>query len=246
MVQRKWFVNTSSDIRQTLAELPEQDPRNFNGFLLDLAERPERIANVTVESLAELVCGNYAVIPVFNVRSDAGQLYTYEYVSWRYGSMSGVKGLILLENHERITHFIVLKGEKFATGKVEDDSVGGYIDLNVDGVTNLSQRIEKEIQQELGLPELVLKGDTILLGEMATDPGMTNNRPGLFIAILDVSLARQLESAARDPDERELRGEVCVYPIGRLQEVVRQSQDSFFLACVAKGWARGIFDGIFR
>jgi hypothetical protein len=237
--QRPWFRNTSLDLQIELAGLPAEAKCNFDGFLRDLANRPDRISNVNVISLERLARGNFAIVPIFNVQNDKGDRFTYEYVSWRYGPQSGVKGLVLIETGGVPTHFVVLRGEKFATGKIEADSVGGFIDLNVDGVLKAVDRVKKEIQEELGLPDVKLIRDPVELGKLAVDPGMTNNRPGLFLASIDASDAEKLQRNPINPDPYELAGAAIVYPISQLKEVVLRNEDSFFLSCVARAWASG-------
>jgi hypothetical protein len=189
--------------------------------------------------LAGIARGNFAIVPIFNVQNDKGDTFTYEYVSWRYGPQSGAKGLVLIETDGVPTHFVVLRGQKFATGKTETDSVGGFIDLNVDGVLKAVDRFKREIQEELGLPEVKLMREPVDLGKLAIDPGMTNNRPGIFLASIDASDAARLQSKPLNADPYELAGNAVVYPISQLKDVVLKNDDSFFLSCVARAWARG-------
>lgn len=236
---KTWFQNTTEELQVELASLPGEAKNSFDGFLQDLAERPERLSNVNVISLEKIARGNYGITPIFNVENDKGDTYTYEYMSWRYGPESGAKGLVLIEDQGQPTHFIILKGDKFATGKVETDMPGGFIDLNVDGVSTALQRVEREISEELGLDEIVFKTDPVDLGKLAIDPGMTNNRPSIFLASIDASQASKLTDSPVNPDPYELTANVIIYPINQLREVVIGCEDSFFLACVAKGWANG-------
>lgn len=237
---RQWFLNTPSELHVELANLPADPKCNFDGFLEDLAKRPEQLGNVTVMSLNRLAKGNFAIIPIFDVVNHAGQPFTYEYVSWRYGPRSGAKGLVLVENDGKPTHFVILSGEKFATGKRETDCPGGFMDIGVDGVNNVLQRIKREIQEELGLDEVKLSRDPIDLGPLRVDPGMTNNSPSMFIAHIDAKDATNLGKSDQNGDPYELQSNVIIYPIEQLPEVVGNIKDSFFLACVAKGWASGV------
>ena len=236
---RQWFLNTPSELHVELAKLPADPKCNFDGFLLDLAKRPEQLSNVTVMSLNRLAKGNFAIIPIFDVVNHAGQRFTYEYVSWRYGPHSGAKGLVLVEKDGKPTHFVILSGEKFATGKRETDCAGGFIDIGVNGVTSVLERIKTEIQEELGLTTVTLSRDPIDLGPLRVDAGMTNNYPGIFIAHIDAKDATNLGKVSQNGDPHELRANVIIYPIGQLRAVVGKIKDSFFLSCVAKAWASG-------
>ena len=75
---------------------------------------------------------------------------------------------------------------------------------------------------------------------MASDTGMTNNRPSLSLASIGASNARQISNAVRNVDPYELAAKVMVYPIGKLPEIVALNDDAYFLGCVATGWAAGL------
>jgi hypothetical protein len=221
-------ASTSPDLQAELANLPAVPTCNFDGYLQDLAKRPDRISNVNVTSLNTISRGNFAITSIFNVENDSGQMFTYEYVSWRYGPSSGAKGLVLVEKDGAPTHFIVLAGEKFATGKREADCVGGFMDIGVDGVTSILGRIKREITEELGLTEIQLTREPIDLGSLCMDPGMTNNRPNIFIAHIDANQAEKIPAVPQNSDPYELKASVIVYPIEKLKEVVLLTQDTYF------------------
>lgn len=232
--ERNWFRRSSPEVQLDLVRLPKE----WDGFLADLAGRPEQLSNVTVVSLDRLARGNYAITPVFNVVNEQGHSFTYEYVSWRNGPDSGVKGLVLLEQDGEPTHFVVLQGEKFATGRAETDSVGGFVDISVAGATSVLERIQAELREELGLQELKLAREPQDLGKLCVDAGMTNNRPGLFLASIDITFATRL-GELENSDSRELKGRVQIVPIAELRQRVMTIEDSFFLACVCRAWADG-------
>jgi len=239
---RKWFQQTDEKIQIELAQLPEDPDRTFNGFLADLAQRPDKIANITALRLLALPHGNSAIIPVFEVRNDQGVVYSYEYVSWRYGPHSGAKGLVLLEQHGKPTHFAILSGEKFATGQKEADALGGFLDLNIEGVRTVVDRIRLEIAQELGQQDLKLARDPVILGDLAIDPGMTNNRPTLFLASIDLFEAQPLSKAPQNLDQLELTSHILVFPLEQIWEVVTTFHNSYFQASVIQAYAQGYLD----
>ncbi len=236
-----WFQATDVGLQLQLAHLPHDGPENCDGFLRDLAERPINIAGVTVLHMERLERGNFALTPIFRVVNVTGTEYTYEYVSWRYGPLSGAKGVVFVQDNDEITHFIVLRGQKFATGKYEWDTIGGFIDLNVEGVTNVLQRISKEIKEELGLSDLQITR-VIDLGTCTVDAGMTNNRPSLFAAFIDGSEKRRVPVYPDNPDEFELRSGVVVFPISQLLSQLETNTDSYFRSTIACVIARGIVD----
>lgn len=204
-----------------------------------MAGRPDKIGGVEVIELLKLPRGNFALLPMFKVRNETGTEYTYEYVSWRYGPESGAKGLVFVENDGQISHFIVLRGDKFATGKRESDSVGGFMDLNVDGVTNGLQRIKKELTEELGVPDLKVN-KVYDLGEVVPDAGMTNNKPRLFVTVIDANQAQRISNQPLNPDEYELKAGTVIIPISQLPEIIATNNDVFFLSAVSRAAAKGI------
>lgn len=242
--QRQWFQATDIGLQLQLANLPQDGPENHDGFLKDLAERPEHLTRggITVLHLARLERGNFSVTPVFRVRNDATrQEYTYEYISWRYGPASGAKGVVFVENNGEITHFIVLRGEKFATAQIEWDTIGGFMDLDVNGVTSVMQRIAVEVKEELGLADLTIT-KVYDLGPITVDAGMTNNRPNLFAAIIDGSDMKRVPVFPDNPDAYELRAGAVTFPINKLLELVETNTDAFFRSVVSLVLAKGIVD----
>lgn len=242
--QRPWFQASSPELQMALIGLPDNPEikDTWNGFLADLADRGDVIGGAQVLRLVALPRGNFAGTPMFEVRNLAnGQVYTYEFISWKHGPASGSKGLILIRDEETqlITHFVVLQGEKFATGKQGFDSVGGFGDPGADGVVTLQDRIALEIREELGVSDLAV-ADIIDLGRLMTDPGMTNNNPGVFCGIVNALQARKISAAPRNPDWRELDAAVLVRPISDLASMVMVNGDTFFLTAVVRAIAAGI------
>lgn len=234
LMSKTWFGNTSHQLQEELVGLPA----NHDGFLSDLSKRPERVSNVNVVSLNRLARANFALIPIFNVLSDAGKSFTYEYVSWRYGPESGAKGLLLVENADAlVTHLVVLRGEKFATGKVENDIPGGFIDIGIDGVTELLDRVKVELKQELGIDAPALKEEPVIVGSLLPDGGMTNNRPKLFIA--KIRGAMKIVTDHQNTDEFELKATSMIVPIAKLPELMRRNEDGFLAATVVQAIVQG-------
>lgn len=233
LMECPWFQASHVTIQAELAQLPCEGRENHDGFLQDLANRPNTMGGLTVLELVKLAHGNFALIPIFKVRNEQGAEYTYEYVSWRYGPASGAKGIVFVRNGGVITHFLLLRGDKFATGSIEWDLVGGFIDLDVNGVKNALDRFAVEIREELGLPDLKIDDDIIDFGPQLIDSGMTNNRPTFFVAFIDGSEAVRLTETPFNPDEFELKARVVVIPISQLTEMVKKVPDGYFRSVVA-------------
>jgi hypothetical protein len=210
------------------------------GFLADLANRPDVIANVRVLKLEELLIPKpkpiYGIFPVFRVRrvdDPSSDGYTYQYFSWCQGPLSGAKGILLVEGaHGEITHLIVNQGEKFATGGVTYDGFGGFAEVSEDSIASMITRFHKEILEELGLKEIIIK-DIVDLGRLRVDAGMTNNYPKIFAAIIDGTQAAKIdEGMKQNADKRELQMETVLVPIERLPEFTFANDDAFFLSCI--------------
>lgn len=239
--EKKWFQKTDVEIQKKLLVLPDKGIENHDGFLEDLAKRPEEVSNIKVERMIDLPRGSFALVPKFEVSrvDNPSQRFTYEYVSWRGGPLTGEKGVVFVEKDGVTTHFIVLHGEKFATGKKSWDSVGGFADLGVDGVKTVADRTVKEVQEELGVPDMKILRK-VDLGTVNTDVGMTNNEPGIFAAFIDGKDAAKISSQPVNGDMHELKSGAVIFPINELPKVVMVNTDGIFLSAIARAWARGI------
>lgn len=238
---KQWFQKTDFELQKMLLALPSKGRENHDGFLDDLANRPEEISNIKVERLVDLPRGSFALVPKFEVsRKDNPNIrYTYEYVSGRAGPLSGAKGVVFVEQDGKTTHGIVLHGEKFSTGKPSWDSIGGFADIGDDGVNTMQDRIHKEIREELGTPGLSVK-KIVDLGRMHPDVGMTNNEPKLFAAFISSDDMHKIPSNPVNPDIYELQSGAVMFPIDKLPDVVMTNSDGFFLSTIARAWAKGI------
>jgi len=242
LARRAWFRATDPALQVTLLTLPEDAAKkdDWTGYLDDLADRPDTLGGVRVVKLVALLRANFAVTSMFEVVNIASGLpYTYEYVSWKHGTMSGSKGVAFVRASGVITHFVVLRGEKFATGTFVWDTLGGFADLGSDGVVTIPDRIAVEIREELGASDLRIT-DVIDLGRIFTDAGMTNNCPGVFAAVIDALDAQRITTRPVNPDERELTAAVYVLPISQLSDHVMVNGDTFFQTAVLRSVAQGI------
>mgnify|MGYP000846215938 CR=1 FL=1 len=239
--EKKWFQKTDGELQKKLLTLPDKGIENHNGFLEDLANRPEEISNIKVERMIDLPHGSFALVPKFEVSrlDNPAKRFTYEYVSWRNGPLTGEKGVVFVEKNGVTTHFIVLRGEKFATGKKSWDSVGGFADLGVDGVKTVADHTVKELQEELGVPDIKILRK-VDLGTVNTDVGMTNNEPGIFAAFIDGADAAKISSRPINGDKYELHSGAVIFPMSELPKVVMTNTDSMFLSTIARAWAKGI------
>ena len=239
--EKAWFQHTDPSIQKTLLTLPSKGRENHDGFLEDLARRPEEIANIKVERMIDVPRGSFALVPKFEVsRKDNPAIrYTYEYVSWRTGPLSGAKGVVFVEKDGQTTHFIVLRGEKFAPGKKTWDAIGGFLDKDADGVRHLDDRILHEVREELGAPSAQVN-KIVDLGRVMPDAGFSNNEPSLFAAFISDADMQTLSTQPVNPDIYELKSGAVILPVEQLADIVMENNDGYFLSTIARAWAKGI------
>lgn len=230
--KHSWFVATDPQIQKELLTLPE----DHEGFLTDLASRPDEIGEVDVLKLTKIGYGNFLLLPVFEVRSNiTNQIFSYEYASWKTGSNPGARGVIFLENKGKITHFLVGVMHKFSTGTEVFESIGGlYLHFFENKPFNFPKKIENEICFHLGVDNLEFK-KVIELGTAHPDYGMTNNTSDLFAAIVDISHLPKLTPKPNFRTTHKPVGfEIQVVPIEKLPEYLGKIGDNYFLSTIAK------------
>jgi hypothetical protein len=238
---KEWFRNTDIGLQKKLMQLPDKGKRNHDRFLEDLSDRPGVMGNVKVERLIDLPHGNFALIPKFEVsRTDQPNMrYTYEYASWYTGPLSGAKGVVFVEKDGATTHFILLNGEKFATGKPQLQAIGGFYDKGYNGIHTITDTIVNEIREELGSKHLEIKKFENL-GMVQPDAGLTNNAPELYAATISADDLPKLSAEPVNTDVYELKHGAVIIPIAQLPDIVMTNSDGYFLSTIAKVWAKGI------
>lgn len=235
--EKPWFKASGRNVQATLQFLPAI----FDGYLADLADRPgENVGNLEVLRINHIFVSNFGAITIFAVKSPEGNEYEYEYFSWNRGPLSGAKGLVrLLNDKGKATHIVIVRGEKFATGKSEYDLAGGFTE-GMEGVEGLlKKRFLTELKEELGMNE----APTILavhdLGRLHVDAGLTNNWPFLFCADVPLSEVPKI-GVTNNPDEWELENGPIVVPVEQLSELIDANDDALFLSAVCRLKNRGL------
>ena len=234
--QQNWYQQTNPKIQQKLLNLPP----DFNGYLTDLSHRPNEIGNNKVLKLLDIKHGNYNIISVFQLRSlSTNQEYTYEYNSYKYGKNPGFKGVLFLENQEKITHFIIKKTNKFSIASNVYDSIGGFIKFKHNQLINLPKKVEGEIKRELNLKEITISR-FINLGFLATDIGMTNNHVALFAAFININKTNLQNLKNQTLQTKKVEFQLVIEPIQHLGQYIHQVDDSFFLASICRLVSLGV------
>lgn len=229
---KDWFKNTDLKVQKELLSLPE----DHDGFIKDLAGRPDEIGEVDVLKLQKLGRGHFLIIPVFEVRSNiTNQVFTYEYVSWKTGNYPGMRGIIFLETEGKITHFLVSKTHKFSTTNLVYDSIGGlFFRVFGNKPVNFAKKIEHEICFHLGVDNLIFT-KVIDLGRICPDYGLTNNSSTLFAAVVDVTEVPNIVTKRDFRDTHKPVGfEIDIVHISEFGSYINKIEDNYFLGAVAR------------
>ncbi len=232
LLKHDWFKDTESTLQQEILALP----KDYQGFLEDLALRPDEIGELDILRLTKIGYGNFLILLVFEVRSNiTNQIFTCEYASWKTGSRPGARGIIFLETNGKITHFLVSKTHKFSSANEVLESVGGlYLHIFDNSIQNLPKKIEQEICFHLGLQKLNFK-KIYNLGKAHPDFGMTNNVSDLFAAIIDISDIPNLTTKDDFRQTHKPTGfELKIVHISEFKEYLNKIEDNYFLSAAAR------------
>lgn len=241
LAKKRWFQASDSAIQDELATLPQHGNENHDGFLESLLRRKDEIGGVRVLRLLKLARGNYTVCPVFEVQNiETGAIYTYDFAAYRHGVPAGFKGIVLIrpDSNSKPSHIIILSGEKFATGEVTYDLLGGLPELDQGEHTDILKGIVREIREETGVNNLVID-EIKLLGTLSVDPGHTSHETNLFVAYINQKDAVEISRNAKNIDDFELNTYVHVLPLSELRDIVMKTSNAMLLAAIAKSITAG-------
>ncbi len=232
--QRDWWIKTATQVKTQVLDLAKEENKNL--FLNDLANLPDKLGSLSILSLKELVITAFMVIPIFNVEKN-GKQYTYQFCAWRKGSNSGAKGVIFIKNQTgKIDHLLILHSYRFALGSLVYDCPGGF---SLDSDKDVRETLKREIKEEVGL--LNSEMEIIPLGKIYPDAGMTNNHPDLFAAIIDNFPQKVMGTAEPEQaDPQDMDSRVAIYPLTSWKLLVKDNDDSFFLAIMLRALAQNI------
>lgn len=230
---RAWFKNTRKAIRTRLLELAK-DPLT-QGFVEDLANRPEKVGSVKQLKLVKLEhapkkYGIYGIAAWFQVKTKKGEKKVEGIYSWAMGPKSGAKLLVLIRRKGKISHLALLKNEKFPVGARVFDLAGGFPRLN----ESVFEMIARQLRDELGIvgSSSLNIGEIIGLGRVAPDAGMTNNHPFLYAVIVDVE--GKIFPPLNVGENYETDEGVVLWPVEKLEELVNKVDDAYFLSALTR------------
>lgn len=227
-----WFKRSSPEVQMAVFTLPE----DFEGYVEDLAARPDEIGELDLIRLTKICLGSFLITSVFDVRSNlTNQEFTYEYVSWKTGSYTGMRGIIFIESQGKITHFLVGKKFKFSTSEEVYESIGGFFfKIEDNKAINLSKKIEDEICSHLGIKEIKFS-KVIDLGRVYPDYGMTNNSSTIYAAVINIdNLPQPISKNDFRTTHKMVNFETKFIHINEFPDYVKNINDNYFLAAAAR------------
>ncbi|OGY78544.1 MAG: hypothetical protein A3B74_04240 [Candidatus Kerfeldbacteria bacterium RIFCSPHIGHO2_02_FULL_42_14] len=250
ILEKDWFKKSSPVIQAQLLGLFElRDANDCIGFLQHLAHRPTIIGGVSIEEMtylgipAERV---YGIFVQFGVkRLDDDFRFRYQFFSWRQGPYSGSKGLVLVRSEGETTHLILSVANSFAAGQSLYDLPGGFFFSPQDFSKKISGFL-RETSEEIGLgPEDV--EEVIDIGPIHVDPGLTNNMPTLYLALIKEPAAAKIKvGQVVNPDIREMKSYPVIIPASDLwgpEGHVLKNTNGMFARCVLAGLSLGLLKG---
>ena len=228
---KTWWKATFPFIRLQITSMPP----SWDGFVSDLARRKDIVGGVTLVRIAQFSPdpAMFGGIIAFDVIQPGGNLGTYMYHSWNKGGFSGSKGMVFVQNDNRITHFIYLEVERFSLGgELSVDCPGGFAQPGEDALKTMM----KELHEELGIEVNVVVA--VPLGPIHVDAGVTSNYPELFYVVIDGKGIPE-EASSSLLDEAESRMKYHMKPIAQFMRFVADNDDGLTGNIVAKMLAMG-------
>ena len=227
---RKWLDKTSKEILSEIDALPV----SFEGFKKELLERPDKINDLEVIKLIELYYSEHFAVAIFEVKSKNGQIYTQEYISRRGGQFHSLRGIVLIKQNGKLTHFVVRKTERFGIAKEIYESIGNIYqpisEYQKDKIL-LSTYIEDELAKCLHLPAIKVE-QFYDLGNVLTDTSMFNNIIRIFAVTIEVNKLSDISVyfEGKSFNDKGYNYQIEIIPIEKFYEFFGEVADSFLLA----------------
>ena len=232
LLAKPYIQNSSDKIQEKLKFLATKAP----GYIANLLERPETFPGGKILAITNIYFDPeksiFGIITYFDVMNDAGKKFNYQYFGWKQGPNSGTKSLIVfvneIEGKMRCTHIGFIEKFKFAPGKVMLDLAGGFSESGE--ITD--ETLRRELEEELGITAEDIV-ESILLGRVMTDAGITNNHPNIAVVLVKPKNREKFESHV-DTDQDTFQGTFKVYPWEVLPTLIATNDDGLFLAAIAR------------
>lgn len=224
-----WFLNSEESIQNKLIDCID----DYLGFIKDLCNRPVQIANYKVLRLVDVHPLKQKIVPVFEVITETGEIMNYSYVSWSKGKYHSMRGILLVQVDNQVTHFAIRKSARFAVGSFHHESLGSIYppkELQKDNAF-VSSYVKEELQKILFVPQLSMSR-YLDLGEIYPDAGMSDNVVRLFAATVNVKNIDELAKYTNNKKYNIKNYDYTVefFPIADLLNFLSKTNDSFLLA----------------
>ena len=230
-MKQKWLENTSEEILKKVELLPE----SFLRFKNELLEKPDKVNDLIIVCLDDIWFSDHFVIAKFQVKSETtGQTYYQEYISRRGGKYHSLRGIVLVKQEGKITHFVVRKCNRFGIGQQIFESIGNIYQPNEEFQKDkilLSSYIKDELAKCLHVPKINID-QFYDLGNVLTDTSMFNNVVRVFAVTIEVGDLSELTLYLKDKifDDKGYSFQIETIPIEKFFEFFGQAGDSFLLA----------------
>lgn len=239
---RLWFKNTNQKIQRQILDLPERS----NGFINDLADRPEKFGDFEIIRMNIFTYAKPFAFCSFEVKSNfTGEIYQIVVNSWDKGMFHSLRGIILLESNGKISHFVLRNVQRFSASKEMSESLGSiYPPENFRSGNKLPVvYLENKIQEMMRLPKIKIE-KCFDLGQIYPDPGMSDNIVSLYAAVIKIKSPEEFESYIKDKkyDDRNYTFSFSMRPVEELLNFLSQTQDSFLLAIFGRLQALNIIN----
>lgn len=226
----KWYMNSDQEVQRKIVDLPE----SFDGFLNDLCDRPEIFSDFEVIKMEDLFINDHFAHAVFQVKSIfTGVTSQKVYTSWKKGVYHSMRGIMLLETENVVTHFIVRKCSRFAICREIEESMGSiYPPGSMDQAeVEMITYIEDQFAKQMRVPSLTFS-KYFDLGYVYPDPAMSDNAVGLFASILKNPSYKTVEQYVNGKkyDDKGYAFSFSIKPISELLNFLSETNDSFLLA----------------
>lgn len=228
--KKKWYLASSSEVQDKINSISEE----FNGFLNDLADRADENNFYRIIKLVDLYWDERYALPTFDVESvKDGSKYANSYIAWRKGVFHSVRGLILVRVDNKISHFLVRKSVRFASGSEVIETIGSIYpptEFNDDS-PQYKAYLEEEVRKITRIPSLKFS-KFIDLGQVYPDVGMSDNIAKLFTAIVDVKDIQMIDGFIKDKQYNDKRYDYSfeLVEVSGLLNFLAKTHDSFLLA----------------
>jgi len=237
---KNWYNKSPHKIKKEIETLA-MNPATF-GYVEDLSLRSDRVNGDRLLKLTKIEHGlpKYGIFGIatwFEVENGEGEVRMEGYFSWGWGPKSGAKLLVLIKRHGEVTHLAFQKEVKFPIGSEFYNLPGGFPKLNESVLNFIVRSLKKDLNLNIKDGGLTLS-EIVSLGRVTPDSGMTNNHPNMYAVILEMDDKMFPEAS---PGKKFEEGQIILWPINEVSEMVNKCDDSYFLSAMARLTLSGIY-----